>query len=174
MTLWAVVLWLLLTAVIPDAHAAVYRHTDAQGNTVWSDRPSGTRAQVRAPRVLSPAKAASEPAATPSVPAVFIPYQRVSLKPRAAAVTFEQARLGIALRVETVPPLRASDRVQLMINGRRHQSPLASRVLVAMGLAAGRHDLMAEVLDSAGKVRQRSPIMTLEVLAATESQVISP
>ncbi|REC95263.1 DUF4124 domain-containing protein [Kushneria indalinina] len=161
--LWTVVVWLLLVAAMPQARAAVYRHTDAQGNIVWSDRPGGTRAEVRAPRVLSPSKASDATAAIPPAPAVFVPYQRLTLKPRTAPVTLDQARRGIPLRLEIAPRLRAGDRVQLRVDGRRHQSPLASRVLVAMGLTPGRHALVAELLDSSGTVRQRSPVMTLEI-----------
>ncbi len=166
MTLWVAVVWSLFLTAMPQAGAAVYRHTDERGNVVWSDRPGGTRTDVRAPQVLSPSKVLSEAVATPSAPAVFTPYQRVTLAPRSAPVTLDQARRGVPVRLETVPRLRDSDRVQLSVNGRPHQSPLASRVLVAMGLEAGRHELVAEVLDSSGTVRQRSPVMTLEILPA--------
>lgn len=168
--LWTLGVCWLLADLPSQAHAAVYRHTDAQGNIVWSDRPGGTRAQVRAPRVLSPSSGTDSPGAVPATPVRFTPYQRVVLKPRSAPVTVEQARRGIPLRLDIVPRLRAGDQVQLIIDGRRHQSPLSSHVLMAMGLKAGRHALVAEVLDSAGVVRQRSDVMTLDVLAASTSE----
>ncbi|WP_456268519.1 DUF4124 domain-containing protein [Kushneria sp. AK178] len=172
--LWTVVVWLLPAAVMPDVRAAVYRHTDAHGHVVWSDRPGGTRAEVRAPRVLSPAGASSERPITPSAPAAFTPYQYVRLKPRSAPVSVERARRGIPLRLEIVPRLREGDRVQLRVDGKRHQSPLASRVLMAIGLEAGRHELIAEVLDRSGTVRQRSPVMTLEVVSSPDPAPASP
>ncbi|WP_445620522.1 DUF4124 domain-containing protein [Kushneria sp. Sum13] len=165
MMLWTIVVWLLLAAATSPARAAVYRHTDAQGNIVWSDHPGGTRAAIRAPRVLSPVGASDISVVIPAAPGRFTPYQRVLLKPRSAPVTLEQARRGISLRLETTPRLRPGDRVQLSVDGQRHQSPLFSHVLMAMGLTAGRHALVAEILDSAGTVRQRSRVMTLEVLA---------
>lgn len=174
MMLWIVVVWLLLASAMPQARAEVYRHTDARGNIVWSDHPSGTRAAIRAPRVLSPAGASDKSMATPVAPAHFTPYQRVMLKPRLAPVTLEQARRGIPLRLETVPRLRRGDQVQLIIDGKRHQSALFSHVLMAMGLAAGRHELVAEILDSTGTVRQRSRGMTLEVLATSEPGASAP
>lgn len=174
MMLWIVVVWLLLASATSQARAEVYRHTDARGNVVWSDRPGGTRAEIRAPRVLSPSRGSDKSMATPVAPARFTPYQRVFFKPRSAPVTLEQARRGIALRLETVPRLRSGDRVQLIIDGRRHQSALFSHVLMAMGLAAGRHELVAEILDSTGAVRQRSRVMTLEVLATSEPGASPP
>lgn len=168
--LWTLVVCSLLADVASQARAAVYRHTDAQGNVVWSDRPGGTRAEIRAPRVLSPSSDSSTHQITPATPARFAPYQRIVIKPRSSPVTVEQARRGIPLRLDIVPRLRAGDRVQLTIDGRRHQSPLFSHVLMAMGLKAGRHALVAEVLDSAGAVRQRSGVMTLEVFAASTSE----
>lgn len=172
MMLWVPVVCALLASVTPQAGAAVYRHLDAQGNVVWSDRPGGTRAEVRTPRVLSPGRAPAEKkaaAAPSSAPAAFTPYQSVRLRPRTTPVTLEQARRGVSLRVDTVPRLRDGDRVQLSVDGRRHQSPLSSRVLVAIGLGAGAHALVAEVLDAGGTVRQRSPVMTLEVMASPGS-----
>ena len=174
MMLWIVVFWLLLAFATSQARAEVYRHTDARGNVVWSDRPGGTRAEIRAPRVLSPSRASDKSMATPVAFARFTPYQRVFFKPRSAPVTLEQARRGIPLRLETVPRLRSGDQVQLIIDGKRHQSALFSHVLMAMGLAAGRHELVAEILDSTGTVRQRSRVMTLEVLPTSEAGALTP
>ncbi len=174
MMLWIVVFWLLLASATSQARAEVYRHTDARGNVVWSDRPGGTRAEIRAPRVLSPSRASDKSMATPVASTRFTPYQRVFFKPRSAPVTLEQARRGIPLRLETVPRLRSGDQVQLIIDGKRHQSALFSHVLMAMGLAAGRHELVAEILDSTGTVRQQSRVMTLEVLPTSEAGALTP
>ncbi|WP_165814112.1 DUF4124 domain-containing protein [Kushneria phyllosphaerae] len=170
MMLWTIVVCLLLAAATSQARAAVYRHTDAQGNIVWSDHPGGTRTAIRAPRVLSPGGASDASVLLPAAPLRFTPYQRVLLRPRSAPVTLEQARRGIPLRLETAPRLRTGDRVQLSVDGQRHQSPLFSHVLMAMGLTAGRHALVAEIIDSAGTVRQRSKVMALEVLAVSDNE----
>ncbi|SFC86762.1 protein of unknown function [Kushneria avicenniae] len=169
MMLWVPVVCALLVDAIPQAGAAVYRHLDAQGNVVWSDRPGGIRAEVRPPRVLSSGRVPVMNQGAAAAPAPFTPYQSVRLRPRSAPVTLEQARRGVSLRVETAPQLRNGDRVQLSVDGKRHQSPLSSRVLMAIGLDAGAHALVAEVLDASGTVRQRSPVMTLEVVSSPES-----
>ncbi|RKR03338.1 uncharacterized protein DUF4124 [Kushneria sinocarnis] len=156
----------LLLAATAAADTAFYRQVDDQGRVYWSDRPQGERRLPAAPRVLAPAEGEVRGAAPPGTVWRGCTRLSLTLSSPERSITPHEAATGIALRLRCHPSLAAGVRVQLTVDGRLHQSPLHATAFLVRGLAAGSHQLRAELVDGAGRVRQRSARLTLHVAAA--------
>ncbi|MDQ7729305.1 DUF4124 domain-containing protein [Halomonas sp. SpR8] len=175
----AVVLGAWLTGSAATAFAqTVYRIADEHGNVTFTDNPgSGGEALELAPLPgLPPAlRAATRQAASSSVtsavtPAAerrgkpgqpFMPYDHFSI-----ALPHQGARLEegmTAVEMAIAPPLRDDHQVRLLVNGEISQTALHSDVFWLTGLAAGRHELQAELVDSSQRLQHRTPAVTINV-----------
>lgn len=159
-------MWLAGVALPAAAEQAIYRRVDREGNVTWSDRPDGEASRPPPPRVISmpsPSARESPKAGERASSAPFVPYRRMALEGPEYAVSAARGSSGIAVRLLLSPPLKSGHRVRLRVGDRVAQSALAATTLMAVGLAPGRHRLVAELVDASGVVRQRSRPLLVDV-----------
>lgn len=154
------------TASKAAAERVIYRQIDRHGNVTWSDRPNGEAARPAAPRIIrlpdAPEESASDSIlSAPGGP--FVPYRQMVLVGPEDAISAARGRSGVAVRLSLSPGLQGGHRVQLKVNNRIAQSALAATFLMASDLAPGRHRLVAELVDAAGTVRQRSSPLLVDI-----------
>ncbi|WP_353980141.1 DUF4124 domain-containing protein [Salinicola endophyticus] len=163
--------------------APVYRHIDAQGNVVYSDRPaSGERVELAPISVVDPQEAEGSAGVVSSVsprempaPEAAAAYTRFEIASPADGTTLPTGRAGdVQVRLVIQPPLASSDRVQLRVDGEVRQSPMRTQVFAVSGLARGEHQLLAEIVDAQGAVQLATPPVTLYVQRASVNLPANP
>ncbi|MCA8865533.1 MULTISPECIES: DUF4124 domain-containing protein [unclassified Halomonas] len=161
----------------------VYRVTDEHGNVTFTDNPGrGGEALELAPLpVLPPALSAAltrtgtanssttdfstttpavtRPSGKPGQP--FMPYDHFSIALPQQGARMEEGMT--AVEVAIAPPLRDDHQVRLLVNGEISQTALHSDVFWLTGLASGRHELQAELLDSSQRLQHRTATVTITV-----------
>ncbi|WP_026106082.1 DUF4124 domain-containing protein [Vreelandella jeotgali] len=160
----------LLAAMVatPAAADSVYRVEDDAGNVTFTDdAASGGREMTLEPLQTITSSAApsskssrSSDTAAPSSP--FMPYDRFAI-----ARPSGEARLParpFAVNIDVSPALRDDHQARLVVDGSVSQSALHSEAFWVPRLAPGRHRLKAELLDAAGKVRHRTPVVEVRVV----------
>lgn len=181
---------LLLGVSLPWASldaATVYRSTDAQGNTVFSDRPNGNGERVELePLTVVPAQ---EPETRPekaqsrgsdadvseASEAPFMPYSTFRIaSPQDEATLPTGAGGDVEVELEIEPELREEHRVRLLVDGEISQSAMYTEVIMLTNLNRGEHVLQAELLDAQGRVRHRSAPVTLYVQRASINMPANP
>lgn len=146
---------------------AVYRVTDERGNVTFTDNPgSGGEALKLAPLPgWSPAlraaarQAAERPRGKPGQP--FMPYDHFAIALPQQGAQLEEGMTAVQMVI--VPPLRDDHQVRLLVNGEISQTALHSDVFWLTGLAAGRHELQAELLGSSQRLQHRTAAVTINV-----------
>jgi hypothetical protein len=101
-------------------------------------------------------------------PAVFEPYERFAIVSPEDGRVLPVGYAGdvkVALAIE--PALREAHRVQLLLDGEVAATALNDSAFELYGLNRGERRLQAVLLDAAGRVRQRSEIVTLYVKRAS-------
>lgn len=169
--------WLVFVSSVGIAFGqTVFRVTDEHGNITFTDNPDrGGEALKLAPLPgLPPALRAAMPNHQPSQQGApdterprgrpgqpFMPYDHFTI-----ALPQQGAQLAegmTAVEVNIAPPLREDHQVRLRVNGEISQTALHSDVFWITGLAAGRHELQAELLDSSQRLQHRSVPVTIDV-----------
>jgi len=170
------------------AHAqTIYRTTDAQGNTVFTDNPEGGGEEVTLDSltvVPSPGEATSmapvaqggrdeTDTAAPGQP--FMPYDRFGILSPGQEETLPTGAAGnVQVNLGIQPALREDHRVRLLVDGRVSQSAMHTDTFLLNNLARGEHVLQAELLDGGGAVRHRSSPVTLYVQRASVNLPSNP
>ena len=160
---------LLLVLALPAA-AQIYKYTDANGNTAYSNQPpNGTPAETVELPPLN-----SVPTVAPSPSGTSAPQNQSQTQQTAAAYTvLELTDLpdGEALRanngsftvgVAIQPRLQSGHLLQLVIDGKPYGQPTNIPRLQVMELDRGEHSLSVQVLQGAQLVQQ-SQTITLTV-----------
>ncbi|EHJ93993.1 DUF4124 domain-containing protein [Vreelandella boliviensis] len=151
----------------------VYRVTDEHGNVTFTDNPGrGGKALELAPLPsLPPALSAAlanpsaataadaRPRGKPGQP--FMPYDQFSIALPQQGARVEEGMT--AVEVAIAPPLRDDHLVRLLVDGSISQTALQSDVFWLTGLAPGRHELQAELLDSSQRLQHRTAVVTITV-----------
>lgn len=136
----------------------VYRVVDEQGNVTFTDNPErGGEVMTLAPLPsvsTSPPPVTSSPRRQGHPGQPFMPYDRFVIEVPRAEASLQNDHTAVVVNV--APPLREDHRIQLRVNGEISQSALHSDAFWLAGLAAGQHQLQAELLDSAGRVQHRT------------------
>lgn len=159
----------LLLSLAFSATAQIYKYTDANGNTAYSNQPpDGTRSQ---PVELPPLNSVERQQA---VPPKTSPAQNASQQPSSA--TYEVLELtglpseealranngtftvGVALQ----PRLQGAHRLRLVLDGQPYGQPSNVPRLQLVNVDRGEHSLAVQVLDGETVVQQ-SPTATFTV-----------
>ncbi|MCQ9424385.1 DUF4124 domain-containing protein [Pseudomonas sp. LJDD11] len=161
---------LLLLVCLP-AMAQIYKYTDANGNTAYSNQPpDGARAEPVELKPLNsieprPAAAPASPApATQSAPAP-VAYEQLELTdlPNDAALRANDGTFSIGVRIK--PRLQPDHRLQLLVDGKPYGQPTNVPRLQVVNIDRGEHSFAVLVHD-ARRIIQQSPTVTLTVLRA--------
>ena len=158
-------IWVLMLMALP-AFAQIYKYTDAEGNTAYSNQPpDGTRSQT----VELPPLNSVEPQA-PIAPMVPVPRSPRSNQPQQAYNTLQLTDIPSdeALRANngtfTVgvlidPRLRDIHRLRLLLDDQPYGQPTNVPRLQLVNIDRGDHSLAVQVLFN-DKVVQQSPTVT--------------
>ena len=144
----------------------VYKCTDANGDTVFTDKPckGGLKMDVE-PVPTIPAFHVPPQANTPSTqpPAKNFHYNKVILMEPKDQKYFINDGNPIPVQIALSPSLRSTDQVQLMVNGSPHGAPKASTVFSLDSSIRGTYQISANVLDQTGNVIGTSNSVTIYV-----------
>lgn len=155
----------LLGLLAAPAAAEIYRYTDAQGRTVFSDRPpQGQPAQRVEPSPLTPIAppAPSTPAERPALPTTQR-YARLEITnlPDDEALRANNGTFDVEVAVE--PPLFRGHSLRLLLDGNPHGPATQGTPLTVRQADRGTHSLVVQVLDARGRPIQQSDALTFTV-----------
>ncbi|WP_220803901.1 DUF4124 domain-containing protein [Pseudomonas sp. NCCP-436] len=151
----------ILLALACGATAQVYTYIDAEGNRVFTDKPTSQNAERV---ILAPSNSvqlnAQPPTPRTSPPAVGKPavhYQllRILLPEPDASVHNGSGDMIVTLTSE--PSLLPGHSFRVLINGEPQGAPSRSPVFALQHIDRGTHQLAAEIIDSAGLIVERTP-----------------
>ncbi|VVO22782.1 DUF4124 domain-containing protein [Pseudomonas fluorescens] len=162
-------LLLMLLLIALPATAQIYKYTDANGNTAYSNQPpDGTRSQpVELPPLnsverqqpvlpqVSPAQSASEQASSAAYEVLELTGLPSEEALRANNGTFT---VGVALQ----PRLQGAHRLRLLLDGQPYGQPSNVPRLQLVNIDRGEHSLAVQVLDGETVVQQ-SPTASFTV-----------
>lgn len=163
---------LLLLVCLP-AMAQIYKYTDANGNTAYSNQPpDGARAEVIELKPLNsieprttaaPTSPAPSSQATPS--AAPVAYEQLELTdlPSDEALRANDGTFSIGVRIK--PKLQPDHRFQLLVDGNPYGQPTNVPRLQVVNIERGEHSFAVLVHD-ARRIIQQSPTVTVTVLRA--------
>ena len=159
---------LLLMVSLPAA-AQIFKYTDAEGNTAYSNQPpDGTKAQpVELPPLNSvepPARSVSapEPASSQAPDKMQAAYSVLELTdlPTNEALRANNGTFMVGVKIE--PRLRPGHLMQLLIDGEPYGQPSNVPRFQVVNIDRGEHSFAAIVRDAQG-ILQQSPTLTLTV-----------
>ncbi len=170
-----------LAMSLPAAAQTIYRTTDAQGNTVFTDDPQrGGEAVELDPLTVVPARPA-QPLVQDASPGQaasatrfgepgqpFMPYDVFAIASPEQQTTLPTGAAGnVQVRLAIRPELRDDHRVRLLVDGQVSQSAMHTDTFLLSNLERGEHRVRAELLDASGAVRHRTSPLTLYVQRAS-------
>ncbi|WP_455923093.1 DUF4124 domain-containing protein [Pseudomonas putida] len=157
-------IYLLMLIALP-ASAQIYKYTDAEGNTAYSNQPpEGTKAQTLELPPLN-----SVQPQTPIPPMVPAPrdrsrdnqpaYQTLQLSdlPSEEALRANNGTFTVGVLID--PRLRAEHRLRLLLDDQPYGQPTNVPRIQLVNLDRGEHSLAVQVLYN-DKVVQQSPTVT--------------
>jgi hypothetical protein len=158
---------LLLLVTLPAA-AQIYKYTDANGNTAYSNQPpDGRPSQSIELPPLNSVESVRKPAPT-TLPAttVQVPqttYQTLALTglPTEEALRANNGTFDVGVAIQ--PRLRPGDTLRLVLDGQPYGQPANVPRLQLVNVDRGEHSLAVEVLDSQQTVLQQSATVTFTV-----------
>lgn len=160
---------LLLIMVALPAAAQIYRYTDANGNTAFSNQPpDGVKAQVVELPPLNSVDPQKLPASTapPQTQASPTPlaeaYEKLELidLPDGGALRANNGTFTIGVAIQ--PRLAPGHQLQLLVDGSQYGQPGNVPRLQVVNLPRGEHSFAVVVLDD-GRIIQQSPTITFTV-----------
>lgn len=148
----------LLLGSLP-AFAGVYTYLDADGNRVFTDQPRRANAER-----IEPAPPTDQPDAPPvPPPAALATYLLLRISLPEPDTTIRSASGGLLVSLESEPGLQGDHQYRLLLDGQPLGNPSRSPVFAVDGIAAGSHQLAAEIIDSAGRIVERTPSQPLHL-----------
>lgn len=153
--------------ILPVSAAEIYRYTDAQGNTVFTNQPPTNveSQEVKLPpanTVQSP-PADTYPASSGSDRAGKAAYRHLALNslPDAEAIRANNGSFSVQIDIE--PALVPGHQLQLLLDGEPHGNASTSTRLQVTNADRGEHSLAVAVLSAGGKVLQQSDTLSFTV-----------
>lgn len=163
---------LLLASALP-ALAGVYSYIDAEGNRVFTDRPSGQaveEVQLKPSNSMAtqptPAPRAVQP---PKQQAAAIRYQLQILSPAADEAIRNNAGT-VSVTVEAEPALQPGHFYQLLLDGEQFGAPGEQTSFQLSNVDRGTHQLAVAVVDAQERVLQQSESRSFHLLRTSLAQ----
>jgi len=124
----------------------VYRGTDANGNTVYSDKPLPNSEKIE----IAPVQTYTPPPPSPSPDLAIeneapIEYQ-ISIIDPLDQDTFPHSTASIPVKIEVSPALGKGDEIRLLVNGEPYGAPSKTPVFELKELYRGAYQLKAEIV----------------------------
>lgn len=160
---------LLLLVALPAA-AQIYKYTDANGNTAYTNQPpEGTKAQAVDLPPLPSINTVKPAPATTAAPMTPMPsqtqYSELVLTdlPDDEALRANNGSFTVGVKIR--PKLDPGFMFQLLVDGKPYGQPTNVPRLQVVNIDRGEHSLAVQVLDSK-RVVQQSPTVTISVQRA--------
>ena len=155
--------FLLLLIALPAA-AQIYKYTDANGNTVYSDHsPDGVQAQpVELPplnRVEPQAPSAPAPSSTDTRPAARSTYEVLELTGLPSEEALRANNGTFTVNVLIKPRLQPPHQLRLVLDDEPYGQPSNVPILQLVNVDRGEHRLAVQVIDGETIVQQSPPVV---------------
>ena len=169
----------LTPGVLASAETTIYRYADAQGKTVFGDRPGSNRQEVELPAVntYTPVEAKGPAAATREKRAPI--YQSLLLTVPGDGKTIRSNGGNVRVTGRVEPNLRAEHRAVLFVDGAiamsrqgrlesAHSPPERPGEIdfALQGIARGPHTLRVAIMDQENNILIQSAPVSLHLLRA--------
>ncbi|CAD5110501.1 DUF4124 domain-containing protein [Zestomonas carbonaria] len=156
------------------AAAQVYTYIDAEGNRVFTDRPTAGNAQRLQ---LAPTNAMPAPRpGTPQAPQVAAPpappsYQLLRiLVPEPDAAVQNGTSGDLIVTATSEPGLLPGHQYRLLLDGEPAGEPSRSPVFQLTNIDRGTHQIAVEILDTNGSILERTPSQPVHILRTSLAQ----
>ncbi|MFV3092161.1 DUF4124 domain-containing protein [Ectopseudomonas chengduensis] len=168
-------LLLCLLFIAQAASAQVYTYIDAEGNRVFTDKPRSSNAE----RVmLAPSNSAQMSQPQPTVrmappPAVSKPtvhYQLLRILVPEPDASIHNGSGDMIVTLNSEPGLLPGHSYRLLLNGEPQGETSRSPVFSLQHVDRGTHQLVAEIIDSAGLIVERTPAQPFHMHRMTLAQ----
>ncbi|HBX54391.1 DUF4124 domain-containing protein [Pseudomonas sp. UBA2684] len=167
---------LLLTLALP-ASAQIYKYTDANGNTVFTNQPpDGAATQsVELPKTNTvQMQAPSVPVAPSELATPAAPYRLLQLTgiPDDEALRANNGTFSVGVQLE--PRLAAGHRLRLLLDGKPYGQPSNVPRLQLTSIDRGEHSLAVEVLSGDQSIQQSATTIFTVQRVNTSSPALRP
>ena len=142
--------------------ADVYKYTNEQGKTSFSDAPVSGAKKIVVPPVMTytpPPVVEKEIEETSTLDGtdVRVPYEQliITAPQNQGTVRNNEGKLTVAYKI--VPGLQAGDKVELFVDGARREG------ISVEGLVRGQHTVRIQAVNDAGDVQISSPAVTFHL-----------
>jgi hypothetical protein len=163
---------LLLATALP-ALGGIYSYTDAEGNRVFTDRPTGQAVEevqlkpsnsmaaqpTPAPRVVQP----------PKPQEATIRYQLQILSPAADEAIRNNAG-SVSVTVQAEPALQPGHAYQVLLDGQPFGAPGEETTFELSNVDRGTHQLAVAVVDAQERVLQQSESLSFHLIRTSLAQ----
>lgn len=157
------VLCIAIAICLPAQAAKVYKYTDENGNTVFTDEPvKGSEEMDVKPVATIPAIPVPKSEPAPSKEAEF-EYSKVEITQPAHEENFINNQGTVTVQVAIAPNLRPGDAIQLYFNGVPQSKPGKTTNFPFNNLDRGEYITHAVIFDKAGKQVGKSEPVTFFV-----------
>lgn len=173
---WRLLACALLLGAVGAPRADVFVSRDAQGNPVFSDRPSTSGATpLKLPPTNSmtpPPPAPARAAATPVTPGPVdtVNYRHLEILSPAAESTLRGTAGDLQVRLASEPDLAEGHFYRLTLDGNPAGQPQRTVDFMLDNLDRGSHRLQASIVDETGRELARSTPINIHVHRLTLSQ----
>ncbi|WP_433589089.1 DUF4124 domain-containing protein [Pseudomonas koreensis] len=156
-------LYILLLIALPAA-AQIYKYTDANGNTVYSDHsPDGIKAQpVELPplnRVEPQAPSAPAPISTDNRPPARNAYEILELTGLPSEEALRANNGTFTVNVLIKPRLQAPHQLRLVLDDEPYGQPSNVPILQLVNVDRGEHRLAVQVIDGQAIIQQSPSVV---------------
>ena len=174
----AIVILIILLPIV--GLGAIYERKDAQGNATYSDEPTtGSRKVTLQPQTIVPGmtkkqtktildksktKDKTKKGSSSDVPAAEY-YKGITVAYPNNEQTFQNQR-DISVGIDVKPPLRSTEKLQLLVDGTPFGKPSSSNIVTWKTNTRGTHQIQAIILNEKGDtVRTSKPVKIFVHLA---------
>lgn len=168
-------LLLCLLFITQVASAQVYTYIDAEGNRVFTDKPRSSsaervmlapsnsmeRSQPKPTERLAPAPAVSKPTVHYQVLRILVPEPDASI---------HNGSGNMIVTLNSEPGLLPGHSYRLLLDGEPQGEISRSPVFSLQHIDRGTHQLVAEIIDSAGLIVERTPAQPFHMHRMTLAQ----
>ena len=163
-----------LLLITQAASAQVYTYIDAEGNRVFTDKPRSSNAE---PVMLAPSNSVelSQPTATvratpPAVTKQAVHYQLLRILVPEPDASIHNGSGDMIVTLTSEPGLLPDHNYRLLLDGEPQGEASRSPVFSLQHVDRGTHQLVAEIIDSAGLNVERTPAQPFHMHRMTLAQ----
>lgn len=167
----------LLLALALPASAAIYKYTDATGNTVYTNQPpegAQTETIVLPPTNSVEMQAPAAPPPDAEDRESKAAYSRLQLDnlPTDEALRANNGTFGVSVTIE--PPLRPGHQLRLLLDGQPYGQASSGTRLQLNNIERGEHSLAVEVLRGERSVQRSDAVSFTVQRVNTSSPALRP